>query len=85
MDDRTVTLIENQRRYEAFYWGYDPDNKSTTMLYRKEVTVPDETFKAMTSKDGAKYYRFIVEDGADFYIAADCLHSLNEKIGQTED
>jgi hypothetical protein len=42
--------------------------------------VSDETIAVMTGVKKHQYLKFLINDGQDFIISADCVHSLTSKI-----
>ena len=66
------------KEYELWYWNYDPMHERETKLMAKDVLVPAETFKQMQSHKQPAFYKFYINDGEDFYIAAGYVHSLRQ-------
>lgn len=62
--------------YVLQYWAYNPDDDKTTVLRSKDVLVDSKTLTAMTSAKEHQFFKFKVEDGEDFFIGADYIHSL---------
>lgn len=59
-------------------WYYDQGNYNEAVLVGVEVLVPAETFKQMQSHKQPAFYKFYINDGEVFYIAADYVHSLRQ-------
>jgi hypothetical protein len=68
------------KHYLLQYWAYNENDETTTVLRSKEVLANDETITAMLGAKKHQYLRFMINDGQDFIISADCVHSLTSKI-----
>lgn len=75
---RPAVKRELQKRYELCYWGLNQRDASQLYLKTAEVSVPSKTMSNMTVDYKPPYYRFIVGDGEDFIISADCVVSIRE-------
>lgn len=67
------------KRFMMFFWTYGDDDTRLS-IRSKEVLAPPETIEQMTKNDKARYFQFLVNDGEEFYISADCVISLTEMI-----
>ncbi|QYH53688.1 hypothetical protein [Liquorilactobacillus nagelii] len=68
------------KHYLLQYWAYNENDETTTVLRSKEVLASDETVNAMLGDKKHQYLRFIINDGQDFIISVDCVHSLTTRI-----
>jgi hypothetical protein len=68
------------KHYLLQYWAYNENDETTTVLRSKEVLANDETITAMLGVKKHQYLKFLINDGQDFIISADCVHSLTSKI-----
>lgn len=66
--------------YLLQYWGYNENDETTTVLRSKDVLASDETINAMLGFKKHQYLKFLIKDGQDFIISADCVHSLTSEI-----
>lgn len=66
--------------YLLQYWAYNEKDETTTVLRSKDVLASDETINAMLGAKKHQYLRFMIADGQDFIISADCVHSLTSEI-----
>lgn len=66
------------KRYELWYWGYDPDNLGQSQMLSKEVLVSDRTLNRMASADKQAYWEFIIDDGQKWLVADDLVLQLRE-------
>lgn len=66
--------------YLLQYWAYNENDETTTVLRSKDVLASDETIVAMTGVKKHQYLKFLINDGQDFIISADCVHSLTSKL-----
>lgn len=66
--------------YLLQYWAYNEKDETTTALRSKDVLASDETITAMLGVKKHQYLRFMIADGQDFIISADCVHSLTSRI-----
>ncbi|MFT9452375.1 hypothetical protein [Liquorilactobacillus ghanensis] len=66
--------------YLLQYWAYNEEDETATVLRSKDVLASDETITAMLGVKKHQYLRFMIADGQDFIISADCVHSLTSKI-----
>lgn len=69
-------MTEND--YELWYWNYDPAHERETKLVAKDVLVPAETLQQMQSHKPPAFYKFYINDGEEFYIDSNYVHSLRQ-------
>lgn len=66
------------KEYELWYWNYDPMHERETKLMAKDVLVPPETLKGMCSYKSPAFYKFYINDGEEFFVDAENVHSLRQ-------
>lgn len=66
--------------YLLQYWAYNENDETTTVLRSKEVLASDKTISAMLGAKKHQYLKFMINDGQDFIISSDCVHSLTSRI-----
>lgn len=69
-------MTEND--YELWFWNYDPNYPNRLRLVKREVLVPPETIKGMTSHKPPAFYKFYISDGEEFLLDAENVHSLRQ-------
>lgn len=68
------------KHYLLQYWDYNENDETTTVLRSKEVLASDETINVMLGSKKHHYLKFLINDGQDFIISVDCVHSLTSRI-----
>lgn len=63
------------KRYELRYWDYD-SNDDKQALFNIEVLASDETIQSLMSEHKRQFYKFIINDGEEYIIDVDSIHSL---------
>lgn len=71
------------KRYELWFWNYDPDYPNRLRLVKREVLVPPETLKGMCSYKSPAFYKFYINDGEEFFVDAENVHSLRQIFNQS--